>query len=566
MTSLRNARTTWFLLVLIFAAPMVLPLMGSDRSKPPKTSEEPEAAGMKNVVYHIIANEWQVRSKLQEFNPRVETYLQYYQPDAELGDVAKEDAYFLGRLKFTTKVDNKVRESSFIADSRSERLLRRPDMVRAHLRLDEFAVEPLVVDENNFDRDHYTFDPVRWEYLGDIRCLAIDIHPKDQKAIGAFVGRIWVEDHNYAIVRLNGTRINPLRGEFYVHFDCWRENLQPGLWLPVYVYSQESDRGKRFRYKAETRFWGYDLSAHRQQATWTNILVDAPVPVRDASEVVSDFSPVESQRQWTMEAEHNILDRLEKARLIAPAGAVDKVLETVVNNLIVTNHLENLPPVHCRVMLTSTLESFSLAYTIVLSRGLIDVLPDESSLAMILAHEVAHIALGQKVDSKFAFNDRLQNTDEELLASLDVARDRQEEGQADAKGIEFLKNSPYKDKLNQAGLFVQQATAVAPYIPHLLGNHLGNGLTEGSSKLIRMEGLSSGAPTLTPRNLDQVAALPLGSRIQVNAWDGGVNFTTRKGAALVDASEKMPFRLTPVMPYLRAYREPVPSTVATASK
>ena len=47
-----------------------------------------------------------------------------------------------------------------------------------HLHLNEFAVEPLVVDENNFDRDHYVFEPVRWEYLGDVHCLAIDVHPR----------------------------------------------------------------------------------------------------------------------------------------------------------------------------------------------------------------------------------------------------------------------------------------------------------------------------------------------------------------------------------------------------
>ena len=52
-------------------------------------------------------------------------------------------------------------------------------MLQNHLHLNEFAVEPLVVDENNFDRKHYTFEPVRWEYLGDIRCLAIDVHPRE---------------------------------------------------------------------------------------------------------------------------------------------------------------------------------------------------------------------------------------------------------------------------------------------------------------------------------------------------------------------------------------------------
>jgi hypothetical protein len=423
----------------------------------------------------------------------------------------------------------------------------------------------MVLDTGQFDRKRYSFEPVRWEYLGDVRCLAIDIHPKDRAGVGAFEGRIWVEDQSYAIVRLNGTRVNPPHWRFYVHFDCWRENLQPGMWLPVYIYSQETDLGKRLRYKAETRLWGYDLSTHHQQE-WTSIQVDAPAPVRDSSEVSSNLSPLESQRLLTMEAEQNVLDRLEKARLIAPTGPVDKVLETVVNNLIVTNHLDNLPPIHCRVMLTSSLESFSLAYTIVLSRGLIDVLPDESSLAMVLAHELAHIALGHKLDTKFAFNDRTQIPDQQVLANLDMARSRQDEVAADAKGIEFLKNSPYKDKLAQAGLFLRAAIAVAPHCPHMFGAHLGNGLTAGNDKSVRMAALMTNAPTLKPKDLNQIAALPLGSRVEVNAWDGSVSLTKRKTVALVDSTEKMPFRVTPVIPYLRAYTQTPQQARVTAQK
>ena len=384
------------------------------------------------------------------------------------------------------------------------------------------------------------------------------------QAVGAFEGRIWVEDHDYAIVRLNGTRINPPVGIFTFTLIAGARIFNPDCGCPSTFTARNRSAASEFRYKAETRLWGYDLTARHQQQEWTNILVDAPAPVRDSSEVASDMSPVESQRQLTMDAEHNVLDRLEKARLIAPPGPVDKVLETVVNNLMATNHLENLPPVHCRVMLTSTLESFSLAYTIVLSRGLIDVLPDEPSLAMILAHELAHIVLGQKLDAKFAFNDRLQISDEQLLARLDLARSRKDEAAADAKGIEFLKNSPYKDKLGQAGLFLRAAADAAPHVPLLFGAHLGNGLTEGNSKMIRMSALlTSGAPALSPKSVDQIAALPLGSRVQVNAWDGAVSFTTRKAVPLVDASEKMPFRVTPLIPYLRTYTQ-TPKTEATA--
>ena len=549
MSILRVGRAKRFFAVLILATPMLMPLSGSARTKPRKAKvDEPESAEVAAIVNRVIATEKQYNQKLKDYSPRVETYLQYYQPDKEFGDKATKDDHFLGRLQLA----DQEKEVSFIQDSFPDRLRHRPEILRAHLHLNEFAVEPLTVDQEHFDREHYAFEPVRWEYLGDLRCLAIDVRPKGRVAVGSFEGRIWVEDQSYAIVRLNGDRIHPPRLKFYVHFDCWRENLQPGLWLPVYIYSQESDLGKRLRYKAETRLWGYDLTARRQQQEWTNIQVEAPVAVRDHSEVASDMSPVESQRQLNVEAERNVLDRLEKARLIAPPGPVDKVLETVVNNLKVTNHLDNIPPVQCRVMLTSNLESFSLAYTIVLSRGLIDVLPDEPSLAMILAHELAHIALGHKLDTKYAFNDRLQMSDEKLLANLDLARDRKDEAAADAKGIEFLKNSPYQDKLGQAGLFLRAAVEAEPHVHNIFGAHLGNGLAEGN-KLVRMTALISASPALTPKKVDQIAALPLGSRIQVNAWDGSIAFTTRKAVPIVDASEKLPFRVTPVIPYLRIF-------------
>ena len=75
-----------------------------------------------------------------------------------------------------------------------------------------------------------------------------------------------------------------------------------------------------------------------------------------------------------------------------------------------------------------------------------------------------------------------------------------------------------------------------------------------------------GAPALNPKSVDQIAALPLGSRVQVNAWDGSIAFTTRKAVPLVDASEKMPFRVTPVIPYLRAYTRQTTKVEASAAK
>jgi hypothetical protein len=56
----------------------------------------------------------------------------------------------------------------------------------------------------------------------------------------------------------------------------------------------------------------------------------------------------------------------------------------------------------------------------------------------------------------------------------------------------------------------------------------------------------------------------MGARVQVNAWDGTVAFTTRKAVPLADVSEKLAFRVTPIVPYLREYDEASKNEVSSA--
>ena len=82
----------------------------------------------------------------------------------------------------------------------------------------------------------------------------------------------------------------------------------------------KEDEDPDLNFRAQTRFWGYDLSAAARTDELTKILVEAPAPVRDNSETSSAVSsPLASQRQWETEAERNVLDRLEKAQAAGPA-------------------------------------------------------------------------------------------------------------------------------------------------------------------------------------------------------------------------------------------------------
>jgi len=194
------------------------------------------------------------------------------------------------------------------------------------------------------------------------------------------------------------------------------------------------------------------------------------------------------------------------------------------------------------------LESFTIGHTIVISRGLLDVLPDEASLAMVLSHELSHIVLGHRLDTKLAFNDKLFFPDEESFQRLDFKRSSADEEAADTKALELLKNSPYKDKLGNAGLFLKALQQKGPDLPKLIRPHLGNSLSGGKS--IRMSSLLTNAPELDQKKLDQIAALPLGGRIKVDPWSDQIELSKAKPVALASVREKMEFEITPFFPHL----------------
>jgi hypothetical protein len=422
----------------------------------------------------------------------------------------------------------------------------------------------MVVLDTDFQRKYYNFTFVRREFLGEVRCLVIDVQPRENAPPGRFLGRIWVEDQDYNIVRFNGTYYPHPKSSYYLHFDSWRLNMRAGTWLPAYIYSEESDMktsfGHPLRFRAQTRLWGYDLKGLNKNEEFTQILVDSPQSVKDQSDAAADASPVVAERMWERQAEDNATERLQKIGLLAPPGEVDKILLTVVNNLLLTNNIDLQSDVRCRVLLTSPLESFTIGHTIVVSRGLLDVLPDEASLAMVLAHEVSHIILGHNLDTKLAFNDRMFFPDEDSFQRLDFKRRPGDEEAADAKALELLKNSPYKDKLGTAGLFLKALQQSAPELPNLIRPHLGNSLA--SDKSIRMSILLASAPELDPQRTDQIAALPLGGRIKLDPWTDQVELAKAKPVALASAREKIPFEITPFFPYLTRLSTPGSEKVA----
>jgi len=515
------------------------------------------------VVDKIVAQEHEEVDRLRQYSPLVETYIQYLRPDKQAGTVPNGDKYFLGRadlakgvelepLEHTVGLKHKV--SGDIKEFFSTEFVPRG------------FLQMIYLDANGFDRQHYKIEYLRREFLGEVRCLVFDVEPLPNSGKGRFVGQIWVEDQDYHFVRFNGAYGGASLISGYFNFDSWRMNAGKKVWLPAFVYCEEGNvrdpKTKRLAFKpfrSQTRLWGYDIGHARQEQELTKLLIEAPAGVTDQTEAATDYSPLQSQRLWNRQAEDNVVERLERQGLLAPRGEVDKVLEAVINNLEVTNNLDIQPEVRCRVLMTSTLESFTLGGTIVLSRGLVDVLPDETSLAAILAHELGHVVLGHGLDTQLGFYDSLRYSDKELFRHFTISRPPEEEQAANQKGIELLRNSPYKEHYRTAQLFLQALKNRSKGMPNLISPNLGDRVP--TDWTIASEEYFAESDEKPKTNT--IVALPLGGRIVIDPWNNQLRMLKSKQAGMVAESEKMPFQITPLVFYLMRQTDNASSDAAS---
>src|ERR1700678_2976031 len=187
----------------------------------PTPSVLPQPTTMDQVVDRFIEREHGLMKALATRTPVVETYLQNLTADPQLGPVPSEDHYFLGRMDMGETVDRKdyLKEQDKGMETR---------LMGGFNKLFKMQYQPLgfswmvYADRTDFDREHYEFHYIRREFLGDVRCLVFDVMPKKGAGKGRFLGRVWVEDQDYSIVRLNGTYSAPARNTYFFHMDSWR--------------------------------------------------------------------------------------------------------------------------------------------------------------------------------------------------------------------------------------------------------------------------------------------------------------------------------------------------------
>jgi hypothetical protein len=518
------------------------------------------------LIKKAIAAEKLTIKGIQQKSPLVQTYIQNMKGDTKLYAVPVSDQYMLQRVDFaksfygksySTGEASEANHGMFKGSLAAMGLLSK-SLLPGNVRyMPDGFLEMMFIDPSGFDEQHYDFVFVRNAFLGTVRCEVFDVHPKAGLGNGRFTGRIWIDDDSGNVVRFNGTytggdMADKADDNDYFHFDSWRQNLQPGVWLPVGVYVEETSRKDKehpVSFKAHSSIWGYSLKVPTHQSDNESVKID---DVTDQSANAEDVSPLQAQREWISQAEENVLDRLTQAGLLAAPSDFDKVLEQVTNNIIIGNNIELASPVHCRVMLTTPLESIAVGNTIILSKGLVDTLPSEQSLAAVLSFQLAHIVLGHHIDTKYAFNDRLLFPDESTFERIQMHHTDADDIEAAKKAVVLLDHSIYKDKMPDAGLYFAQLQQREKELSALNTPRLGDSLLDSTGQPW-MIAIQKRAPKLDQDKLDQIAALPLGSRLRTDAWDDKVYTLKTTAPILLNARDKMPFEVTPVYYKLSRY-------------
>jgi hypothetical protein len=538
--------------LILIVVVWVAPLAAQDQQSP---------RALDQIVTKIIARETQEMDTVRKYSPLVETYIQRVSNNSNKG--IKDswepagDRYFIGRAEFAKGLNLQPIEARYENPFRHVFT----DMNRFFDLGIEYLpngfLQMVYPDASGLDTRNYTFTYVRREFLGEVRTLVFDVTPTKKAGKGRFVGRMWVEDEAFTIVRFNGSYSGNNDSIRKFHFDSWRVNTGPNLWLPAFIYSEENTPkyllAGAVSSKAQTRLWGYNIGKASEEQELSRVLIESQNPVIDNSQQNTDRTPLQQKRAWDLQAQDNVMDRFQRDGLIAPKGEVDKILETVVNNLEVTNNLNFDPEIRCRVLLTTTLESFAIGRTIVLSRGLIDVLPDEASLAAMVAKEMGHVIVNEKTDTRLGFSDWMIRFDEKkTFQHFDFGRNAEENAAASAKATELLKNSPYKSQLQTAGIFIAELQKRSKEIPNLISPRL------GGSILLK----PSVGPDLEDKpEANQIVAMPLGGRIKMDPWDDTLNLLKTKPVGNMTQHDKMPFEVTPFVLYLtRVGSEPTKSS------
>ena len=139
------------------------------------------------TVDRVVERERSFVTRMKTLHPLAETYIQNLHEDSDHNVQPTSDQYFLGRLDLNAG----PRDTLFEKQSKGlrHRISNPFSDVFSYKFLPQGFAQMVILD-GNFEKSNYHFSFVRREFLGEVRCIVMDIQPAKKAPNGAFEGRI----------------------------------------------------------------------------------------------------------------------------------------------------------------------------------------------------------------------------------------------------------------------------------------------------------------------------------------------------------------------------------------
>lgn len=159
------------------------------------------------------------------------------------------------------------RVSDIVFDDRSNRVERItffPPSTLTELQVtnedmqDLAGVQPFALTTEDLPK--YQIDYFGKEKVDELNTYVFDVKPKRLvKGERYLNGRIWVDDQDFQIVKVQGQAVPEVGEQKFPHFESYRENIDGRYWFPTYIYMDDVLDFKRnsVHIKAVVRFTNY---------------------------------------------------------------------------------------------------------------------------------------------------------------------------------------------------------------------------------------------------------------------------------------------------------------------
>ncbi len=230
---MRKRPTLRFALLFLAALSLILPFASfaqdSEKGEGPLVKDEPKGITEDQIVQRFAAKEKEFKLAREKYTYRQTVLVQTPEDDGEY------------RIVFDVLFDSKGRRMEnvvFAPQNTLQKIMMSPeDEQDFRTRL------PFVLTSDELPE--YSILYVGQQREDELNTFVFDIAPKQiEKGKRYFQGRIWVDDHDFQIVKTHGKTVPDIRNKknenLFPAFTTYREQIDGKYWFPTYTYSLDT--------------------------------------------------------------------------------------------------------------------------------------------------------------------------------------------------------------------------------------------------------------------------------------------------------------------------------------